>query len=314
MSSETAIQWVNRTRSPWIGCTKKSRGCAKCYMEHSTPTRVQGVKLGKGQPRYKVKGFEESALADEREAVRTGQSISVFPSLCDWLDDEVPIEWTAEFLDVVRCTPHVTWILLTKRPENWRSLIIAAAAHATVTLQDELRWWLLSWVNSSVAPANVWFVVSCEDQDAWDERIPLAMTVPTVMRGACLEPLLGPVDMKKPLAAGPQSLPLGRGIRWVIVGGESELPADNARPCEVMWIDEIVRQCREFECPVFVKQLGSNCTTQNANAHDWPFDTTFEAIGESFASARVRLAHPKGGDFDEFPSELQVRQFPEVRA
>jgi protein gp37 len=305
VSSETAIQWVNRTRSPWIGCTKKSKGCAKCYMEHSTPTRVQGVRLGKGQPRYKVKTFEAAALADEREAIRTGKSISVFPSLCDWLDAEVPIEWLAEFLDVVRRTPHLTWILLTKRPENWHSRL-----GAIKTESEELAAWILTWWLAKEPPANVWFVVSCEDQDAWDERVPLALEIPAVVRGACLEPLLGPINMKLPLASGPQAQPLGRGIQWVIVGGESELPADDARVCEVMWIDEIVRDCRTFDCPVFVKQLGSHCVTANVNAHDWPEVTVFEAAGEGAASARVRLSHPKGGDSAEWPSELCIREFP----
>jgi len=35
----------------------------------------------------------------------------IFPSLCDWLDDEVPIEWLADFLKLIHDTPNLDWLL-----------------------------------------------------------------------------------------------------------------------------------------------------------------------------------------------------------
>jgi protein gp37 len=328
VSFATLIQWAMATLNPWIGCTKVSRGCAKCYAVTATPTRTLGVPWGKGKPRYRVKTFAQAAYAMDRKAARSGKKITVFPSLCDWLDAEVPIDWLADFLDVVRTTPHLTWILLTKRPENFQVRLIEASLYAA-GYRDPIKGekptapehpaadFIWQWHKEGKAPPNVQILTSCEDQDAWDTRVPAVLEIPAVLRGVSLEPLLEGIDMKKPLATGPQAQPLGRGIQWVIVGGESHKPADEASPCEVMWIDEIIRQCREFECPVFVKQLGSNCISANVNAHDWPDETIFADDldpGYGACAASIRLKHPKGGDIVEWPPELQVRQLPKEAA
>ena len=33
MSDTTKIEWATGTFNPWIGCTKVSPGCARCYAE-----------------------------------------------------------------------------------------------------------------------------------------------------------------------------------------------------------------------------------------------------------------------------------------
>ncbi|MCC7139795.1 MAG: hypothetical protein IT460_15335 [Planctomycetes bacterium] len=53
-------------------------------------------------------------------------------------------------------------------------------------------------------------------------------------------------------------------------------------------------QCREAGVPCFVKQLGARLS--------------FHGIGV------ITPKHPKGGDPTEWPSDLRVREFPEVRA
>ena len=52
MSEDTKIEWTDATLSPWVGCTRVSEGCAHCYVVRTPPARVNGVKLGAGQPRY----------------------------------------------------------------------------------------------------------------------------------------------------------------------------------------------------------------------------------------------------------------------
>jgi len=46
------------------------------------------------------------------------------PTLGDWLDPEVPIEWLADLLDLIRRTPNLSWLLLTKRPELFEERIL----------------------------------------------------------------------------------------------------------------------------------------------------------------------------------------------
>jgi protein gp37 len=75
---------------------------------------------------------------------------------------------------------------------------------------------------------------------------------------------------------------------WVIVGGESgnENGKYKYRPCELEWIESIVNQCQRNDIPVFVKQLGT------------------------FLSKQLKLSDRHGGNINDWPANLQVRQFP----
>jgi len=153
MSAQTKIAWCDSTLNPWRGCDKVSAGCANCYITTTTPFRVSGQKHG--DPRIKIESFVKNALAfnrkplicdecggafkdnltshiraDGKDADKyccTGKSYHrrrIFSlSLGDWLDDEVPIDWLAEMLDTIRQCDQVTWILCTKRPQNWKDRI-----------------------------------------------------------------------------------------------------------------------------------------------------------------------------------------------
>lgn len=280
MSAETKIEWTDATLSPWIGCSPVSAGCAHCYLPTTTPARVHGVKLG--GPRLRVKTFRAQAFALNRKAERVGRRLRVFPSLCDWLDAEVPVEWLADFLDVVRLTPALDWQLLTKRPALWQQQLKAALA--VVPPFGELAAWILNWMDGSRPPSNAWLGTSIEHQRAADERVPALRTIPAALRFVSIEPLLDGMDLR-------QWLGLSRpdAIHWGIVGGESG-PA--ARSCDVEWVHSLVVQFRVAGVPLFVKQLGRR-----------PFH----------GPIAMQLRHPKGGDPAEWPACLNVRQMPEVR-
>jgi hypothetical protein len=78
------------------------------------------------------------------------------------------------------------------------------------------------------------------------------------------------------------------GIHWAIIGGES---GHGARRFDLGWGRSIVSQCREHKVPCFVKQIGRR-----------PVD------------GGIPIAHsdPKGGDPQEWPEDLRVREFPEI--
>lgn len=296
MSAETKIEWTDATLSPWIGCSPVSAGCAHCYLPTTTPARVHGVKLG--GPRLRVKTFRGQALALNRKAERLGRRLRVFPSLCDWLDAEVPTEWLADFLDVVRLTPALDWQLLTKRPALFRDRLAEVLAYVQSTFSStdtEQAGWALDWLDGR-APANAWIGTSIEHQRAADERVPALLTIPAAVRFVSLEPLLEPVDFAMGLpsrgvrktAAGVVQFPVP-GVDWGIVGGES---GPEARPCNVEWVHSLVVQFAAAGVPLFVKQLGRR-----------PFH----------GPIAMQLRHPKGGDPAEWPACLNVRQMPEVR-
>jgi protein gp37 len=75
-------------------------------------------------------------------------------------------------------------------------------------------------------------------------------------------------------------------ISWLIVGGES---GPGARRMAEGWARNLVDECVETGTPVFVKQLGS-------------------VLGRQIG------AGPKGGDWEAWPEDLRVRQFPRAVA
>jgi len=95
-----------------------------------------------------------------------------------------------------------------------------------------------------------------------------------------LEPQLEKVDLRKHL----------HGLDWVIQGGES---GSDARPFELEWARQMRDHCQEANVAYFLKQLGSK-----------PNDK-----GEL-----LNLKDGHGGDWDEWPKDLRVREVPTVVA
>lgn len=80
-------------------------------------------------------------------------------------------------------------------------------------------------------------------------------------------------------------------IQWVIIGGESgnENGKYKYRPCKLQWIDYIVQQCKFSGVPVFVKQMGTHIAKE------------------------LKMHDRHGGDINEFPEHLKIRQFPNLK-
>lgn len=132
---DSKIEWCHHTFNPWIGCSKVSEGCAFCYAESRDKRHlIEDVDhWGKGAPRYRTKPANwKQPLAWAREAAGAAVRPRVFcASQADWLDDEVPWQWRFDLLELIRETPELDWLLLTKRPENFAKLVTKEAAHET---------------------------------------------------------------------------------------------------------------------------------------------------------------------------------------
>lgn len=125
----------------------------------------------------------------------------------------------------------------------------------------------------------------------------------------------------------------GPPLHWVIVGGES---GHQARSFDADWARSVVQQCKAADVSCFVKQMGSNAIdSRHADVvgpdgkvhYSRPVDSEFiKDARERIASGRERdytvtahsltrlLRSKKGGDMQEWPPELRVRQFPEAAA
>lgn len=213
-------------------------------------------------------------------------------------------------------TPHLDWLLLTKRPQNIRRMLVPHCSekvpgHVSQNEGDGRR---------IKRRENVYLLTSVSDQQTADAMIPDLLKCRDLapVLGLSCEPLLGPIDLSTTCinppqevygVGGPYHWEGDAGIDWIIVGGES---GPRARPCSVAWIRSIVDQCEPAAVPVFVKQLGSNIIF-NEIEDCWgsrPPKSEFRRSRRDWAMTR----DPKGGDPSEWPEDLRVREFPTLAA
>lgn len=231
------ISWTDHTHNYWVGCTKVSPACHRCYAE-SWAKRSGIVKWGKGEPRRLTsESNRREPLKWNKKAAAEGRRARVFcSSLADVFDAEVPTEWRAGLWGLIRETPSLDWLLLTKRPENIPGMIPSD--------------WGDGW-------ANVWLGATVENQAMADQRIPLLLQIPAVVRFLSCEPLLGPVNLGLlgilPKDVEPAFRPVPSRLHWVIVGGES---GHGARPMAPDWARSIRDQCLEASVAFHFKQYG----------------------------------------------------------
>lgn len=292
---DSKIQWTDHTFNPWEGCTKVSPGCANCYAEDRDKRWHNGEHWGKGAPRRRTSEANWRKPVAWNNAVIAGRisndNASEWParprvfsaSLGDWLDPEVPVEWLSDFLELIQETPNLDWLLLTKRPELWQERMNA------VRQRPNLVWeWLAKWSVDGIAPHNVWIGTTVEDQKRADERIPALLDIPAKVRFLSVEPMLEQIDLAAflghcPDITGDQMVSYNMGISWVICGGES---GREARTFCLHWARNLRDRCKAAEVPFFMKQLGSKANV-----------ISLEITG-------------KGGDPDEWPEDLRIREFP----
>jgi protein gp37 len=268
----TTIEWTDRTWNPVTGCTKVSPGCDHCYAE-GIARRFAG---GKAFPN----GFDVTLRPEKlRDPLRWQKPARVFVnSMSDLFHPDIPDDYIAQVFAVMAGTPQHTYQILTKRHGRMRSLMNRPDFRFLATpptSHEPMPDWPLP---------NVWLGVSAEDQQRAALRIPALLTTPAAVRFISCEPLLGPVVLNTGgycwCGSGEDTVQChGKTVDWVIVGGES---GPGARPMKLDWAKSLVEQCRRYNIPVFVKQLGS--------AH----------------------SKHKGGDMTTWPEALRIREYPQA--
>lgn len=237
------IEWTDHTFNPWWGCLKVSPGCAHCYAD--SQAKRYGFDIWGPAATTDRRTFGDTHWAQpgkwNKAAERAGRRARVFcASMADVFENHPTANAQRPRLwDVIRATPNLDWLLLTKRPQNIAQMLPTD--------------WGQGW-------ANVWLGTSVEDQQRADERIPVLLSVPAPVRFLSCEPLLGPVEMRpewvlprfaaddpRYYAAG------GRGVDWVIVGGES---GPGARPMSSAWARGLRDQLTKYGVAYFFKQWG----------------------------------------------------------
>lgn len=301
----TKIQWTSTVHpdgtitpgysfNPWRGCTKVSEGCANCYAETMSGRnpRVLGewgpdgtrVVAAEAQWRLPVKWDAEARKDGRRRRVFCASLADVF---------EGP-ETMPAHTDYGSAGPDTTAVPRLVHDD------VAAARERLFQLIDAtpmLDWLLLTkrpqnvvplygtWLHFTRAlqhrrplwPDNLWVGTSVENQARAEERLPALCAIPAKVRFVSFEPLLESVD-PRPWLGGPG------GVHWAIVGGES---GPHARPFDPDWARYLLDMCHDDGVAFFMKQLGENVPGGPA----------------------LKLRN-KGGDLDDIPPELRVREFP----
>jgi protein gp37 len=209
---------------------KVSAGCDNCYAETLMDTRYHRVAWGQ----RKTETTEPSVGTRVRTSVQNWnlprrwnkaaldgfKKHRVFcSSLADVFDNQVPTEWRTDLWKLIYDTPHLTWLLLTKRPENIAGM-----------LPESWPW------------PNVWLGVTAEDQENYDRRWPLLQRIPAVVRFISYEPAIGQLQL-----FGDAPYP-----DWFICGGES---GGGFRPMDPNWARQVRSGCKYHELAFFMKQM-----------------------------------------------------------
>lgn len=238
MAEKSKIEWTTHTFNPWWGCTRVSPGCAHCYAETLAHRYGHDV-WGKGKAR---KPASEKVWAEpvkwNKAAEKAGERHRVFcSSMADVFDDEAPWGARPRLFALIRETPWLDWLLLTKRAENIRDYLPP------------------DWGDGY---PNVWLGVSAENQDLLNKRVTTLRRIPAAVRFVSAEPLLGELDFYRGGWSLLERLKSPQGtthepIHWVIVGGES---GHGARQMDLRWARIIRDQCRAAGTAFFFKQKG----------------------------------------------------------
>ncbi len=273
------------TFNPWTGCTKVSPGCDHCYAE-GWSKRSWHVEWGPHGARRRTSAANwRLPIKWNAEAEASGIRRKVFcASLADVFDNHRSIlpEWRADLWAMIAATPHLDWLMLTKRPQNIGNML-------PVPFDFERQY------------PNVWLGTTVENQTEADRRIPQLLNIPAAVRFLSVEPMLGPMDLAPWLApdkfcercddgegygnrCGRSDIPRSeqcpwtmafqvctdhgpfaadgqpaavtcdvRTLDWVICGGES---GPGARPMHPDWARSLRDQCNAARVPFFMKQMG----------------------------------------------------------
>ena len=238
MAEQTEISWADATFNPWIGCTKVSPACDFCYAARDNERRKWVSGWGAGVPRRRTKTWGNPLTWDRKAAV-TGLRPRVFcASLADVFDNEIPDEWGTDLWALLRATPNLRWILLTKRIGNAAKMLPADWPYPNAGLMATLA-----------------------NQEEWDRDWPKLARTPATWRGVSAEPLLGPIDIG---TAKPD---------WLIVGGESGPQHRHTNPD---WVRSLRDQCAANGVAFHFKQWGgvrpksNGCELDGREYKDFP--------------------------------------------
>lgn len=290
MGENSKIEWTDATWNPVVGCSVISPGCTNCYaMKMAGRLEAMGSPIYTGHTTKTKAGFVWNGKVSESNWGQVILPLSwkrprrVFVnSMSDLFHKDMPTETIERVFAVMALTQRHTYQVLTKRPDRMRAEAERIGKSIDI-LERHARemGWTLKFEGLGLVPwplPNVWLGVSVEDQARADERRGPMQEI--AAKGwttyVSYEPAIGEVAW------------IGWDFpKWIIIGGES---GPGARPFNLDWMRSTLRWCRCHDIAAFCKQLGAR-----------PRGNAMRAL---------ILKDRKGGNWDEWPTDLRVREFP----
>lgn len=251
MAENSKISWTDDTFNPWWGCKRVGPGCDNCYAAALDKRTGGNYWDGESIPRRTSEQNWSKPKKWNREAMLADKRRKVFcASMADVFDNRVPDEWRRDLWSLIRETPWLDWIIVTKRignvkrmlPENWYS----------------------GW-------PNVWLLITVVTQKEADRDIPKLMSTPAKVHGLSVEPQIEEIILPE------------RRLDWVICGAES---GHNRRPFNLDWARRLRDQTLKHGGAFFLKQIPGDThkgviETPELDGRRWvEFPETFAEVRE----------------------------------
>jgi protein gp37 len=264
MGQQTKIAWCDHTFNAWWGCTKLPGrpACDNCYAEVLARAYGWHVWGDQAARRFLTDKYWQQPLKWDRAAEKAGVRRRVFAeNMGDLFEDRAELVGRRmQLFELVRKTPNLDWLFLTKRIANAPAMLPAA-------------WIYGDW------PENVWMGITVENQEVANRDIPILLErfymAPVLL--VSMEPLLGSVDYLK--AYGFRSKAddkIYSELDWIIIGCES---GSRRRPTDIQHARDLVAMARGDMLPVFIKQLEINGHVET-DSRKWPEDLRVQEFPE----------------------------------
>lgn len=221
--NKTKIDWCDSTWNPVTGCL---HGCEYCY------ARGIAERFGGKQKYANIFEENEPVIGEGGKALAYPHSFSptllryrlndyagkkgrnIFVcSMADLFGDWVPDSWIEEVFKACEKAPQHNYLFLTKNP--WR--------YEELAQKDKLPKRTNMWYGYSITGGS-------EEEKAWYRKGYNIFN--------SIEPILDEVELFFD--------------KWVIIGAETGRRKDKIVP-ERKWIEDIVKECRKENVPVFMK-------------------------------------------------------------
>jgi protein gp37 len=214
MGKKTGISWCDHTWNPWVGCTKVSAGCENCYMFRE-------------RSRFGFDPTEVMCTSSRTFKAPMSWNAPGRVFVCSWSDFFHPAadEWRTAAWRIIRSSPHLTFLILTKRPERIEKCLPVD--------------WGDGW-------DRVWLGVSIECRTHICRGYILG-EIPCKCRFVSYEPALEDLSSYLPWIFENYD------YKWLISGGES---GPGARPAANEWFFGAKDICRHYGLSFFHKQNG----------------------------------------------------------